>query len=172
MPQYSYFVNVNSGQVLDVQDASKAADASVVQNPKEGSTSPDVPNQVWEVVSIDDYHGPLPVQSLMGPVLIYNKNSGLVLDVETASKAAGTRVIQYPKHDYNSPELPNQLWIIQAVKATEPNTHSYIINVNSGLLLDVDNASKAPGAIVIQYPKHTLAPPDLPNQVWEWGFVV
>lgn len=72
---------------------------------------------------------------------ISNKNSSMLLDVNGASKAAGTQVIQWTNTGGT-----NQQWTLVSVGGGNFN----IVNKNSGLPLDVTGASTTAGASIIQ----------------------
>jgi O-glycosyl hydrolase len=125
---YSSIVNRNSGQVLDVSGASKAAGALVDQYTNNGGA-----NQQWSLVATSG-----------GYYNIVNRNSGLVLDVTGASKTAGATIIQSISNGGTS-----QQWSLVA-----SGGYDQITNRNSGLVLDVSGGSKVAGASVIQYTNH------------------
>lgn len=72
---------------------------------------------------------------------IISRNSSLLLDVTSASKTAGTQVIQWSNNGG-----ANQQWTL----VSAGNGYFTILNKNSGLPLDVTGASTAAGANVIQ----------------------
>jgi hypothetical protein len=124
---YYRLLNLNSGQALDVNAASTANGASIIQWPQNGGN-----NQQWVIT---DNGG--------GYYKITNRNSGLALDVNAASTANGAGIIQWPWNGGN-----NQQWAL-----TSTSTGVYkAINRNSGLALDVNGASTANGAGIIQWP--------------------
>ena len=123
---YYRFLNINSGDALDVNGASTASGAGIIQWPQNGGS-----NQQWTVTADGSYYQ------------ITNRNSGYVLDVNGASTASGAGIIQWPWNGGN-----NQQWALMAV-----STGVYkAINRNSGLALDVNGASTANGATIIQWP--------------------
>jgi len=122
---YYRFLNVNSGNAMDVNGASTANGTAIIQWPQNGGN-----NQQW---TITDNGG--------GYYKITNRNSGDVLDVNSASTADGANIIQWPWSGAN-----NQQWQLTSV-----STGVYkIINRNSGMALDVNGASTASGAGLIQ----------------------
>jgi endoglucanase len=122
---YYRFLNVNSGQALDVNSASTASGAAIIQWPQNGGT-----NQQWVITADGSYYE------------IKNRNSGDVLDVSGASTASGANVIQYPWSGAN-----NQQWQLASV-----STDVYkVTNRNSGDVLDVNGASTTNGAGIIQW---------------------
>src|SRR5436190_2134323 len=78
---------------------------------------------------------------------IVNFNSGMVLDVAGGSTAEGAKIVQWP---WNGG--PNQIWraIPFSTWGGDPNTF-LIISSASGKVLDVNGASKADGASLIQW---------------------
>ncbi|MGD9210010.1 MAG: RICIN domain-containing protein, partial [Desulfobacteraceae bacterium] len=134
---YYQIVNRNSGNVLDVNNASTENGADVIQWPDNGGH-----NQHWEIIDVGD-----------GYSQIVNRNSGLNLDVNGASTADGTKVIQWP---YNGGY--NQHWEI----IDNGGGYYRIINRNSGKALDVDGSSTANGAGIIQWSWNGGT-----NQQWE-----
>jgi len=134
---YYRFLNVNSGLALDVNQASTANGAAIIQWPQNGGN-----NQQW---AITDNGG--------GYYKIINRNSGLALDVNGASTANGASIIQWPWSGAN-----NQQWQLTAVSTTIYK----VTNRNSGEVLDVNGASTANGAGIIQWPSNGGA-----NQQWQ-----
>ncbi|WP_147302958.1 RICIN domain-containing protein [Marinoscillum furvescens] len=123
---YYRIVNRNSGQVLDVNGASTANGANVLQWPWNGGD-----NQLWEIVDLGT-----------GYSRIINKNSGLDLDVNMGSSTNGATVIQWPWNGGN-----NQQWEVIDLGGG----YSRIRNRNSGKSLDVNGGSTSNGADVIQW---------------------
>jgi hypothetical protein len=119
-------VNVNSGKLLAVQNASTADSANVQQYNDNGST-----DHLWQLV---DAGG--------GWYKIVNVNSGKVLAVRNASTALSAQIQQYSDNG-----TPDHLWRL----ADAGNGQYKIINRNSGLLLGVSGASTADSANVVQY---------------------
>jgi endoglucanase len=126
--QVFWFVNVNSGLVLDVANASTDDAAAVIQWPNNGGN-----NQKWRTQA-----GP------NGSMELVNVGSGKCLDVMGQSKDEGMGLQQYACNGAGA--QPNQLWWFNAV---DQGSFS-VVSVNSGLVLDVLNQSKDPGATVIQ----------------------
>jgi hypothetical protein len=124
---YYRFLNQNSGLAMDVNGASTASGAGVIQWPQNGGN-----NQQWIITDNGN-----------GYYKILNRNSGLSLDVNGASTANGAGIIQWPWNGGN-----NQQW-----QLTSTSTGIYkVINRNSGEVVDVTGASTANGASVIQWP--------------------
>ncbi|WP_030323788.1 RICIN domain-containing protein, partial [Streptomyces sp. NRRL B-3229] len=122
---YYSIKNVNSGLVMDVNGASTADGASVIQWPKSGNA-----NQQWTIV---------PVSGQLNKIV--NRNSGKVLDFGWASHWRGTALQQSTYNGSN-----NQLWYF------EPTTGGYLIrNFESKQILEVSNSSTANGATIDQY---------------------
>jgi len=124
---YYRFLNLNSGQALDVNGGSTVNGAGIIQWPQNGGN-----NQQWQIT---DNGG--------GYYKITNRNSGLALDVNSASTVNGAGIIQWPWNGGN-----NQQW---QLTATSDGIYK-AINRNSGLALDVNGASTANGAGIIQWP--------------------
>ncbi|OKS85404.1 RICIN domain-containing protein [Mucilaginibacter polytrichastri] len=134
---YYRFLNVNSGDALDVNGSSTTSGAGIIQWPQNGGN-----NQQWIIAANGG-----------GYYKITNRNSGYALDVTSASTASGAGVIQYPWNGGN-----NQQWQLTSV-----STGIYkAVNRNSGMVLDVNGASTANGAGVIQYPWSGAV-----NQQWQ-----
>jgi endoglucanase len=124
---YYRLLNANSGQALDVNAASTANGAGIIQWPQNGGN-----NQQWVIT---DNGG--------GYYKIANRNSGQALDVNGAATTNGAGIIQWPWNGGN-----NQQWAL-----TSTSTGIYkAINRNSGLALDVNGASTTSGAGIIQWP--------------------
>jgi hypothetical protein len=170
MPEYYYFTNVNSGLVLDAQGQSKSEGAHIIQFPAHPESHPD--NQLWSFTNA--------VLATGEATAIYNKNSGLVLDVEGGSTAAGAQIIQFKEHLTNP---DNQLWTFEEIDFTnelaKPVSAYLITNKKSGMVLDVKGASNENSAPVIQWPAHpstttqtefgpstSVESPNTDNQLW------
>ncbi|MEU2779785.1 RICIN domain-containing protein, partial [Streptomyces sp. NPDC007162] len=122
---YYSIKNVNSGLVMDVNGASTADGASVIQWPNSGNA-----NQQWTIV---------PVSGQLNKIV--NRNSGKVLDLGWASHWRGTALQQSTYNGSN-----NQLWYF------EPTSGGYLIrNFESKQVLEVSNSSTANGATLDQY---------------------
>jgi endoglucanase len=123
---YYRFINVNSGEAMDVNGGSTASGAGIIQWPQNGGN-----NQQWAITANGSYY------------TITNRNSGDVLDVNGGSTANGAGIIQGTSNGGNS-----QQWKLTAVSAGIYKA----INGNSNLALDVTGASTANGAAIIQGP--------------------
>jgi hypothetical protein len=124
---YYRFLNQNSGDAMDVNQASTANGASIIQWPQNGGN-----NQQWSITDNGN-----------GYYKITNRNSGQVLDVNGASTASGASIIQWPWNGGN-----NQQW-----QLTSTGTGIYkVLNRNSGYVVDVNGASTTNGATIIQWP--------------------
>ncbi|WP_328465430.1 phosphocholine-specific phospholipase C [Streptomyces sp. NBC_00448] len=75
--------------------------------------------------------------------VLVNRNSGLAIDDPSASKAAGTALIQWPVDGG-----ANQSWRFVPLPGGAYN----LVNVSSGLGMNVAGGSRSPGAGIIQYP--------------------
>jgi endoglucanase len=124
---YYRFLNINSGQALDVNGGSTANGAGIIQWPQNGGS-----NQQWQIT---DNSG--------GYYKITNRNSAQALDVNMSSTANGAGIIQWPWNGGN-----NQQWQLTSTSAGIYK----VINHNSSLALDVNGASTANGAVIIQQP--------------------
>ncbi|WP_430379733.1 RICIN domain-containing protein [Streptomyces sp. B1-3] len=122
---YYTIKNVNSGQLMDVYQASTADGGSVVQWPANSGT-----NQQWNIVQVS---GQL--------YKIVNRNSGKALDINASNHYKGTNLQQYTYNGGN-----NQLWYF------EPTSGGYLIrNFETGQVLEVGAASTANGAAIDQW---------------------
>lgn len=124
---YYRFLNVNSGQALDVNGGSTVNGAGIIQWPQNGGN-----NQQWIIANNGG-----------GYYKVTNRNSGQSLDVNMSSTANGAGIIQWPRNGGN-----NQQWQLTATS----NGIYKVLNRNSGLALDVNGASTANGAGIIQWP--------------------
>jgi hypothetical protein len=134
---YYRFLNVNSGQALDVNGGSTANGAGIIQWPQNGGN-----NQQWVIAANGG-----------GYYKVTNRNSGQSLDVNMSSTANGAGIIQWPWNGGN-----NQQW---QLTATSDGIYK-VINRNSGLALDVNGASSTNGAGIIQWPYSGAT-----NQQWQ-----
>ncbi|MET7697420.1 RICIN domain-containing protein [Streptomyces sp. NPDC005485] len=122
---YYTIKNVNSGQMMDVNGASTADGASVLQWPSTGGA-----NQQWNIV---------PVSGQLYKIV--SRNSGKVLDINGGSHWKGTTLQQYAYGGGN-----NQLWYF------EQTSGGYRIrNFENRQTLEVSNASTANGAAIDQW---------------------
>ncbi|MGZ3750547.1 MAG: RICIN domain-containing protein, partial [Mucilaginibacter sp.] len=134
---YYRLINQNSALAMDVNGASLANGANIIQWPQNGGN-----NQQWVITDNGS-----------GYYKIVNRNSGLALDVNGGSTTSGATIIQWPWNSGN-----NQQWQLTSV-----STGVYkVINRNSGLAVDVSSASKSYGANLIQSPWNGGA-----NQQWQ-----
>ncbi|WP_079158474.1 alpha-L-fucosidase [Streptomyces caniscabiei] len=119
-------VNRKSGKVLDVNGASSADGAALIQWPSTGGT-----NQQWKLLPNAD-----------GSYRLSNVRSGKVLDSPSGS-AQGAGLDQSSDTDSD-----NQWWKLV------PATSGYyrLVNVGNGWCADVKDASTADGASIIQWP--------------------
>lgn len=124
---YYRIINRNSEKLVDVNQASKANGANIVQWPGNGGN-----NQQWQILDIGG-----------GFYKFINRNSGLAMDVNQASTVNGAQIIQWP---FNGGA--NQQW--QTTSLTGGFTK--IINKNSGEVLDVNGGVITNGASIIQWP--------------------
>lgn len=134
---YYRFLNVNSGQALDVNGGSTANGAGIIQWPQNGGN-----NQQWVIANNGG-----------GYYKITNRNSTQSLDVNMSSTANGAGIIQWPWNGGN-----NQQW---QLTSTSDGIYK-VINRNSGLALDVNGASTTNGAGIIQWPYSGAT-----NQQWQ-----
>lgn len=130
-------VNRNSGKVLDVDGASTADGAPIIQWAWTGGA-----NQRWTLAPNPD-----------GSHRLRSANSGLVLASPSGS-AQGAALNQSTDADSDT-----QWWTL--VPASTGGYHR-LVNVHSGWCADVSGASTADGASVIQWPPNTGA-----NQEWQ-----
>lgn len=122
---YYRLLNINSGDALDVNGASTASGANVIQWPQKGGN-----NQQWIITS-----------SSGGYYTLTNRNSGMLLDVSGASTTQGAGIIQTASNGGN-----DQQWQLTAI-----STGVYeVTNRNSGMVLDVSGASTANGTGIVQ----------------------
>ncbi|NNJ59971.1 MAG: alpha-L-arabinofuranosidase [Dactylosporangium sp.] len=118
-------INRNSGKALEVQNASTADGAAIVQYSYWGGT-----NQQWQFVDSGN-----------GYYRLKARNSSKVLDVYNWSTANSAAVVQWP--DLNG---ANQQWSV-----ADSSGYIRLINRNSGKALEVMDASTADSAAVVQY---------------------
>lgn len=126
-----YLVNRNSGQLLTVSGAATWDGAKIVQDWASGNQY----HQRWTIT----YRG---TDGGGEYYRIINSNSLKALDVPSSSHTAGLQMQQYTWNLSNA-----QLWY---VRANSDGSYSWI-NRGSGLTLDVNQASMAPGEKVIQW---------------------
>lgn len=130
-------VNRHSGKVLDVNGASTADGAAIIQWPWTGAT-----NQQWRLTP--NYDGSFRLTGVHG---------GKVLDSPGGS-SEGAGLIQWTDNS-----SINQRW--QLVPAATSGYYR-LVNRRNGWCIDVENGSTADGARVIQWPANGGA-----NQEWQ-----
>jgi hypothetical protein len=133
---YQTSASKNLAQQSNISVANKGFIASL---PAQSITTFVIPNVTYNTSATNYY-------------TIVNRNSGIVLDVNGASKSSGAPVIQWGNSRSN-----NQAWSLVPVSGG----YYTIINRNSGLALDVTSASKSGGASVIQWTSNNAT-----NQQW------
>ncbi|WP_433508746.1 RICIN domain-containing protein [Nonomuraea sp. CA-143628] len=140
---YYEIVAEHSGRCLDVQDASRAHGADVVQ-----AYCVRGYNQQWSFVPTDS-----------GYFKLVARHSGLCLDVQDASRFHGANVLQARCW---SPGY-NQQWRMRTPPGAKWRGSGAfeLVARHSGLCLDVQDASRAHGANVLQ-----AICKDRPNQIW------
>jgi hypothetical protein len=138
-----YFIAQHSGQCLNVEGASTAPGARLIQWPCQPAGSGN-----------DEFlHDRGNIDYTLTPA-----NNTLCLDIEGASVNPGSRLIQWTCNSQLNQEFyfyapnPNDLY------------HVWIISTNSGLCLDVTGASQTPGTGVIQWSCNGQD-----NQLWYLG---
>ncbi len=136
---------MHSGKAMDVPASTHAPGAQLVQWRAHGDL-----NQQWRLM-------PFGIHSNI--YVIVSAESGLALDVTGGSLAPGAPVIQWPWHGG-----VNQLWVVvpfsDLVPAGAPDVY-VVVSALTSQALDVDRASTADGAPLIQWPWHGGL-----NQIW------
>jgi endoglucanase len=100
---YYRFLNVNSGQALDVNGGSTVNGAGIIQWPQNGGN-----NQQWVIAANGG-----------GYYKVTNRNSGQSLDVNMSSTAKGAGIIQWPWNGGQQPAMAAyryQRWNLQSNK--------------------------------------------------------
>lgn len=121
-------INRNSGKVADVNGASTANGAAIIQWTDNGGY-----NQHWRFESLGS-----------GYYRVINRNSGLMWDISGAGTNDGAPNIQWP---WNGGY--NQQWSLSS-----SGGYYTIINRNSGKLMDVNSGGTSNGDTVIQWPSN------------------
>jgi|SRR6478609_839448 hypothetical protein len=157
---YEKLEALHSGKVLDVGNASTSANAHVIQFPFTGGA-----NQQWRKVNVVAS----PNNTDTPDFVLQNRNSGMCLDVEGQSKQAGAHLVQQPC-DFNGGKS-SQRWYMHKLAdkgLLTPKGYRWIFNRNSGLVVDIGNASTADKTLAIQYFQKGLGSAD--NQMFNFGF--
>ncbi|MHA7582338.1 RICIN domain-containing protein [Paenibacillus vandeheii] len=118
-------INRNSGLALDVNGASTAGGATIIQWNDNGAA-----NQQWKLESAGN-----------GYYKIRNVGSGLLLDVNQSSTQGGAALIQWQDNGGN-----NQQWL-----PVDVGGYLVLVNRNSGLTVDINQGSMSAGASTIQW---------------------
>ena len=140
---FQYFQARHSGKDLAVLNASSSPNQQVVQFTRNNGHG-----QQWEVSNL-----PSPPSNVFAPDRqIRNRLSGLCLDVQNNSTAAGALIVQNPCNVND----PAQRWIITKVAQVFSQSGGYrrYVNKNSGLVMDIAGATTANNARLIQWPSH------------------
>ncbi|MFF4617932.1 RICIN domain-containing protein [Nonomuraea jabiensis] len=143
---YYEVVAEHSGRCLDVQDASRANKANVLQ-----AYCVNGQNQQWALVRTDN-----------GYFKLVARHSGKCLDVQDAGRFQGADVLQATCWDPGY----NQQWKMRTVPGAKwrgTGLPFELIARHSGLCLDVQDASRAHGANVLQ-----AICKGRPNQIWRF----
>jgi Ricin-type beta-trefoil lectin domain-like len=127
---YHTIYAAHSGHNLDVEGASTADGARIIQWYQSFSGNSYAPNQLWTFEAVPNTYDTYYIKS---------RSSGKVLTVN--SYAAGAQVVQWTTHGGT-----NQQWVEVKVGAA-----SKYRNVWSGLYLDVSGYSYAAGAPLVQW---------------------
>jgi len=144
---YYFIQNKLTGHVIDVEGASKAAGASLDAYTRKTT---DTDNQLWEFVG--DPAG-------SGCFFIKSKLSGNVIDVREASTTDGAGLDAWPQ---KSSGTENQLW--QFVADPAGSGYHFIRSLQTGHVVDIREASTAPGASLDAWPQKTSG---TDNQLWK-----
>src|SRR5437868_2702029 len=121
---FYYIRNAQTGQVLDVPNASTMPGILVQQFPRNNGL-----NQQWQIGFNCNYPASGSANiDCPGYVTISNRNSRLVLDVPNGSTTSGTLIQQYPANGGN-----NQQWLLVPVGGNAFK----IVNHGSSKYLDV-----------------------------------
>jgi len=135
-PTLSYkFVNLGSGQILSVVQASDAAGALLDTEPDNGNPTM---SQQWRIISNND--GYFQISSLNPGA----GNTTNVLDDSGASASSGNPIVQSPSG--SAPELE---WNI----ASAGGGYFDLVNRASGLVLDVSGGAGTPAGFAVQEPQ-------------------
>ncbi|WP_440111585.1 RICIN domain-containing protein [Paenibacillus sp. QZ-Y1] len=118
-------INRNSELALDVNGASSAGGATIIQWNDNGAA-----NQQWKLESAGN-----------GYYKIRNVGSGLLLDVNSSSTQGGAALIQWQENGDN-----NQQWL-----PVDVGGYLVLVNRNSGLTVDINQGSLTAGASTIQW---------------------
>lgn len=138
-----YLTAANSGLVMDVNGASTASGAKIIQWSNHGGT-----NQQWTVHLVS------------GNVFtLVNVNSGKCLEAPNQSTAQGTQLDQSTCNGATS-----QQWSVNPVVNGSSGSSYNLVNVNSGLYADVFGASGSAGTAIDQWPGNGGT-----NQVWNFS---
>jgi hypothetical protein len=134
--------SASDGQAIDVNGASTADGAAIVQWPASGGT-----NQTWNL------------RRAYGNVFsLVSAKSGKCLDVSGGSTSPGGALIQW-----RCSGAANQLWAFDAVGSytSSSNTSYAVRSLSSGLVIDVANNSTTAGTALDQWNSNGGS-----NQVW------
>jgi hypothetical protein len=116
---------------------------------------------VWSYDNTSSFSVPvtITVAVVVPYFFIKNKLNGNVIDIAGASTASGAGLDAYPQKPSSN---DNQLW--HFLPDPSGSGYFYIVSKLNGNVIDVEGASKAPGALLDAYPKKDGA--DADNQLW------
>jgi hypothetical protein len=137
---FNYWCEVvakHSGKCLDVERASQAQAARVMQGQIHGGN-----NQLWRMEKVEG-------NNESAYYVVIARHSDKCLDVDGGKQDQGTQVLQGEIHNGGTGS-DNQRWKFVVVEGTGDSAYYQIIAKHSGKCLDVDGASQAQGARVMQ----------------------
>jgi hypothetical protein len=134
------------GNVIDIANASTTAGAPLDAWPQKTS---ETSNQLWEFIA--DPAG-------SGYYFISSALDGNVIDIANASTKDGAPLIAWPR---NPGGTDNQLWEFIADPAG--SGYFFISSKLNGNVIDIQEASRAPGAVLSSYPRKFSG---YDNQLW------
>ncbi len=143
MATYCTIKSKLSGNVIDIQGASKEAGALLDAFPQTGTGND---NQLWEFI-------PDPT----GYYFIKSKLSGNVIDIQGASNEAGVLLDAFPQKGTGN---DNQLWEF----IPDPSGYYFIRSKLSGNVIDIQGASNEAGVLLDAFPQKTAGND---NQLWQ-----
>jgi len=138
---YQFIEAHHSGKDLAVENNSTSVGAHIVQFTRNTGH-----NQQWEITNLPS----APSAEFAPDRQIKNRNSQLCLDVQDNSTATGALIVQNPCNVND----PAQRWYVTklAVIFSPNGGFRRYVNRNSGMVMDVSQASPANGAHLGQFP--------------------
>jgi len=150
-----FIVDVANSNVIDIRKSDFTPGTPLDAWPRK-TKKHDWNNQLWTFVQV-----PL----VEGAFFLQNPTSGLVIDIHHSDYTPGTRLVAGALTNSSPEYWNNQTWYFSK---SELENHYYIVNGESGLVIDIENGSSTPGTPLVANTQNTKFPD---NKSQTWSFV-